>query len=60
MKMETIKPGMTRRDLLKIFITKGGMFTGLYRTFTAGIGPTSKSTWNSRLLADPAGNETGA
>jgi hypothetical protein len=33
--METIKPGMTRDDLLKVFRTEGGLSTGLYRTFVS-------------------------
>jgi hypothetical protein len=37
-KMETIKPGMTRMDILKVFktegrLSKGGLTTGLRRTF---------------------------
>jgi hypothetical protein len=30
---ETIKPGMTRVELLKVFITEGGLWTGKHRTF---------------------------
>jgi hypothetical protein len=32
-KIESIKPGMTRQDLLKVFTTEGGLSTGLRRTF---------------------------
>jgi len=32
-RMETIKPGMTRAELLKVFTTEGGLSTGLQRTF---------------------------
>src|ERR1700690_3519009 len=32
-KMETIHPGMTREDLLRIFTTEGGLSTGLRRTY---------------------------
>jgi hypothetical protein len=32
-KVETIKPGMTREELLKVFTTEGGLSTGLHRTF---------------------------
>jgi len=32
-KMETVKPGMTRGDLLTVFTTEGGLSTGLHRTF---------------------------
>jgi hypothetical protein len=35
MKMETIKPGMTREDLLKVFKTEGGLSTVLRRTFVS-------------------------
>jgi hypothetical protein len=34
-KMEEIKPGMTRKDLLKVFTTQGGLSTGLQRTFAS-------------------------
>ena len=34
-KMETIKPGMTRMDLLKVFKTEGRLSTGLRRTFVS-------------------------
>ena len=33
--MQTIKPGMIRRDLLKVFTTEGGLSTGLQRTFVS-------------------------
>src|SRR6266481_10228534 len=34
-RMHTIKPGMTRIDLLKVFTTEGGLSTGLQRTFVS-------------------------
>jgi hypothetical protein len=34
-KMETIKPGMTRFDLLKVFRTQGGLPRGLRETFVS-------------------------
>ena len=34
-KMESIKPGMTREDLLRVFTTEGGLSTGLHRTFVS-------------------------
>lgn len=34
-KMEAIKAGMTRDDLLKVFRTEGGLSTGLHRTFVS-------------------------
>jgi hypothetical protein len=33
--MQTIKPGMTRETLLRVFTTEGGVFTGLQRTFVS-------------------------
>jgi hypothetical protein len=32
-KIQTIKVGMTRADLLKVFTTEGGLSTGLNRTY---------------------------
>jgi hypothetical protein len=34
-KMDSIKPGMTRGDLLKVFRTEGGLSIGLRRTFVS-------------------------
>ena len=34
-KMETVKPGMTREKLLKVFTTEGGLSTGLNRRFVS-------------------------
>jgi hypothetical protein len=34
-KMEAIKPGMTREELLRVFRTEGGLSTGLHRTFVS-------------------------
>ena len=34
-KMETVKPGMTRDDLLHVFKTEGGLSTALHRTFVS-------------------------
>jgi hypothetical protein len=31
--IQTIKPGMTRTDLLRVFATEGGVSTPLHRTF---------------------------
>ena len=33
--MKTIKPGMTRGDLMKVFGTEGGLSTGLQRTYVS-------------------------
>jgi hypothetical protein len=34
-RMETIKPGMTRKKLFTVFRTEGGLSTGLQRTFVS-------------------------
>jgi hypothetical protein len=34
-KMETVKPGMTREELLKVFTTEGGLSTALNRRFVS-------------------------
>jgi hypothetical protein len=34
-RMEKIKPGMTRADLLTVFTIEGGSYTGLQRTFVS-------------------------
>jgi len=34
-RMETVKAGMTRDDLLKVFTTEGGISTGLQRTYVS-------------------------
>lgn len=34
-KMETIKPGMTRTELLTVFTTEGGTSTPMHRTFVS-------------------------
>jgi hypothetical protein len=34
-KMDTIKPGITRAELLRVFRTEGGVPTGLRRTFVS-------------------------
>jgi hypothetical protein len=34
-RMQTIKPGMTREALLKVFTTEGGLSTALQRTFVS-------------------------
>jgi hypothetical protein len=34
-RMQTIKVGMSRRELLTVFTTEGGLSTGLHRTFVS-------------------------
>src|SRR5262245_58530371 len=35
LRMQTIKLGMTRTDLLNVFTTEGGLSNGLHRTFVS-------------------------
>jgi len=37
--IQTIKPGMTRGDLLKVFTIEGGLSTGLQRTYVSQACP---------------------
>src|SRR6267378_8709926 len=41
-RMHTIKPGMTRSDLLKVFTTEGGLSTRTHRTYVLKQCPTIK------------------
>ena len=34
-KMQSIRPGMTREELMKVFRTEGGLSTGLHRTYVS-------------------------
>ena len=51
-KIESIKPGMTRQDLLKVFKTEGGLSTGLRRTFVSRDCPYFKLSLSLRLRLD--------
>lgn len=53
-RMETIKPGMTRADLLKIFTTEGGLSTGLHRTFVSRDCPYFKVDVDFRAVGRPS------
>ncbi len=50
-KMETIKPGMMRFDLLKVFRTEGGLSTGLRRTFVSQDCPYFKVDVEFKVVA---------
>jgi len=52
-KMETIKPGMTRGDLLKVFRTEGGESTRLQRTFVSRDCPYFKVDVEFRAAGGP-------
>ena len=59
MKMETIKPGMTRGDLLKVFTTEGGISTGLQRTFVSRDCPYFKVDVDFRAVGRPDRDKEG-
>ena len=52
-KIESIKPGMTREDLLKVFTTEGGLSTGLRRTFVSRDCPYFKVVVEFKAVARP-------
>jgi hypothetical protein len=52
-KMETVRPGMTRADLLKVFRTEGGISTGLRRTFVGRDCPYIKVDVEFEAVAHP-------
>jgi hypothetical protein len=57
--METIKPGMTREDLLKVFRTEGGLSTGLRRTFVSRDCPYFKVDVEFKAVARPDRDNAG-
>ena len=52
-KMRTIKPGMTRDDLLRVFRTEGGLSTPLRRTFVSQDCPYFKVDVEFKPVARP-------
>jgi hypothetical protein len=52
-RMQTIKPGMTRADLLGVFTTEGGLSTGLRRTFVSRDCPYFKVDVEFRAVGRP-------
>lgn len=58
-RMQTIKPGMTRAELLEVFTTEGGLFTGLERTFVSRSCPYFKVHVELRAVGRPARNADG-
>ncbi len=52
-KMETIRPGMTREQLMKVFRTEGGLSTGLSRTFVSRDCPYFKVDVQFRAVGRP-------
>jgi hypothetical protein len=59
MRMETIKPGMTRDALLAVFTTEGGISTGLRRTFVSRDCPYFKVDVEFQAVGRPNRTEDG-
>jgi len=58
-KMETVKPGMTREELLKVFTTEGGLSTGLHQTFVSQDCPYFKVDVDFKAVGRPEQDDEG-
>ena len=58
-KMQTIKPGMTRAQLLKVFTVEGGISTGLQRTYVSRDCPYFKESVEFRAFGRPDQDKDG-
>ena len=58
-RMLTIKPGMTREALLKVFTTDGGLSTGLHRTFVSRDCPYFKVDIEFKAVGRPDRDDQG-
>jgi hypothetical protein len=58
-RMQTIKPGMTRKTLLTVFTTEGGLSTGLRRTFVSRDCPYFKVDVEFHAVGRPNRDENG-
>jgi hypothetical protein len=58
-RIETIKPGMTREALLKVFTTEGGLSTGLHRTFVSRDCPYFKVDVTFDAVGRPSRDSSG-
>ena len=52
-KMESIRPGVTREELMRVFRTEGGLSTGLHRTFVSRECPYFKVDVEFRAVGRP-------
>jgi hypothetical protein len=59
-KIESIKPGMTRRDLLRVFNTEGGLSTRLRRTFVSRDCPYFKVVVDFKAASGPDRDSAGS
>jgi hypothetical protein len=58
-RMQAVKPGMTRADLLKVFTTEGGLSTGLRRTYVYRGCPYFKVDVEFNAVGRPARDNEG-
>jgi len=58
-RMQTIKPGSTRKALLAVFTTEGGLSTGLRRTFVSQDCPYFKVDVEFKAVGRPDRDENG-
>jgi len=58
-RMQTIKPGMTRKELLVVFTTEGGLSTPLRRTFVSRDCPYFKVDVEFEAVGRPSRNSDG-
>ena len=58
-RMQTIKPGMTRKELLTVFTTEGGLSTPLRRTFVSRDCPYFKVDVEFEAVGRPGRNSEG-
>lgn len=58
-RMQTIKPGMTRKRLLRVVTTEGGLSTGLQRTFVSRDCPYFKINVEFQAVGRPNRDENG-
>jgi hypothetical protein len=58
-RMLSIKPGMTRRTLLEVFTTEGGLYTGLQRTYVSRDCPYFKVDVSFQAVGRPDRDEDG-
>jgi hypothetical protein len=59
MRMQMIKPGMTRKTLLSVFTTEGGLSTGLERTHVSRDCPYFKVDVEFHAVGRPDRDKTG-
>ena len=58
-RMQAIKPGSTRKALLTVFTTEGGLSTGLHRTFVSQDCPYFKVDVEFKAVGRPDRDEDG-